>query len=187
VEGARKPPGEIVKVLGTIKIDSVDPKSHVARGVITESLDVIERGAKVGPVRRRFDVVPPLKSEKDITARVLNGFYPHVYVAQDQLVFLDRGSQDGLRPGNRLVVLRRGDTWRQTLSGKMARDRLQMETADNVKIEKTPLPGDDGQFPEEAVAELRVLTTERYSSLALVTQSRRELTPGDVATTRAGF
>jgi len=49
------------------------------------------------------------------------------------------------------------------------------------------MPGDDDQFPDEAVAELRVLTTERYSSLALVTQSRRELYPGDVASTRPGF
>jgi hypothetical protein len=187
VEGARKPPGEIVKVLGTVKIESVDPKTRVARGVITESLDVIERGAKVGPVRRKFDVVPPLKSDKEIKARVLNSFYPHVYVAQDQLVFLDRGTEDGLRPGNRLVVLRRGDTWRQTLSSKSARDRVQMETPDGVHVERTPLPGDDGEFPEESVAELRVLSAERYSSLALVTQSRRELSPGDIATTRAGY
>jgi hypothetical protein len=187
VEGARKPPGEIVKVLGTVKIDSVDPKTHVARGVITESLDVIERGAKVGPVRRRFDVVPPLRSEKDIKARVLNSFYPHVYVAQDQLVFLDRGSEDGLKPGNRLVVLRKGDTWRQSLESKSARDRMQMESAEPFQVERTPLPGDDRQFPEESVAELRVLSTERYSSLALVTQSRRELSPGDIATTRAGY
>jgi hypothetical protein len=138
-------------------------------------------------VRRRFDVVPPLKAEKDIVARVLNSFYPHVYFGQDQVVFLDHGSEDGLKPGYRLVVLRRGDTWRKSLNAKAARDRLQMETSENVKVEKTPLPGEDAQFPEEAVAELRILTTERYSSLALVTQSRRELSPGDVATTRAGF
>src|SRR5262249_3647239 len=78
VPGARKPPGEIVKVLGTVKIDGVDPKTHVARATITESLDVIERGAKIGPVRRRFDVVPPLKSDKTISAVVLNSIYPHV-------------------------------------------------------------------------------------------------------------
>lgn len=185
VEGARKPPGEIVQVLGTVKIQSVDPKTHMARGTIVESLDIIERGAKVGPVRRKFAVVPPLKSDKVVTARVLASFYPHVYLAQDQLAFLDHGSEDGLRPGNRLVVLRKGDTWRKSLGAKMSRDRMRLDT-DQVQVERTPLPGDDDQFPEEAVAELRVLSTERYSSLAIVTQSRRELIPGDVATTRPG-
>ena len=187
VEGARKPPGEIVQVLGTVKIDRVDPKTHVARGTIVESLDIIERGAKVGPVRRSFNVVPPLKAQKDISAHVLSSFYPHVYFGQNQVVFLDRGTDDGLQAGNRLVVLRRGDTWRASLGSKMARDRMRLDTPEQVQVERTPLPGDNDEFPEEAVAELRVLTSERFSSLALVSQARRELVAGDVATTRAGF
>ena len=148
---------------------------------------MIERGSKVGPVRRRFDVVPPLKSDKVITARLLNSFYPHVYVAQNQLVFIDHGSQDGLKPGNRMVVLRRGDTWRQSLEAKMARDHMDTDTGEVVTVVKTPLPGDDADFPQEAVAELRILTTEPYSSLAFVVQTRRELVPGDVASTRPGM
>ena len=65
---------------------------------------------------------------------------------------------------------------------------MRMDTAEQVEVERTPLPGDDDQFPDEAVAELRVLTTERYSSLALVAQvAARGFSPGDVASTRAGF
>jgi hypothetical protein len=187
VSGARKPSGEIVKVLGTVKVDSVDAKTHVARARITESLDIIERGAKVGPVRRKFDVVPPLKSETAIVAHLLNSFYPHVYTAQNQVVFLDRGSQDGLKVGNRLVVLRRGDTWRKSIDAKMSRTRLELESEEVVHFEDTPLLGNDQDFPEEAVAELRVLTTEPTTSLAFIVQSRRELVPGDTATTRPGF
>ena len=187
VEGARKPPGEVVKVLGTVKIDSVDAKTHVARALITESLDIVERGAKVGPVRRKFDVVPPLKAEKAIATHLLNSFYPHVYTAQNQVVFLDRGSQDGLKAGNRLVVLRRGDTWRKSIDAKMSHTRLQLDSDDVVHFDDTPLLGDDKDFPEEAVAELRILTTEPMTSLAFIVQSRRELVPGDTATTRPGF
>jgi hypothetical protein len=187
VEGARKPPGAVVAVVGTVRIDSVDPKKHMARSTIIESLDVIERGAKVGPVRREFDVVPPLKAQAAVTARVLTSVYPHVYFGQNQVVFLDHGSEDGLRHGNRLVVLRKGDTWRSSLSRKSERDRMRLDTAEQVEVERTPLPGDDDQFPEEAVAELRVLSTERYSALAFVVQTRRELLPGDVALTRVGF
>lgn len=188
VPGARKPPGEIVSIRGTVRIDRFDPETRVARGEITESVDVIERGAKIGPVHRRFEVVPPVKSQKLVDARVLTSVYPHVYLGQNQVVFLDRGSQDGLVPGNTLVIFRRGDTWRKSLStaSPMMVDRLKMESPDRVDVERTPIHGDQDRFPEEAVAELRIISTEKLSSLALVTQSRREVVPGDRAVARPG-
>jgi hypothetical protein len=187
VPGARKPPGQLVAVLGTVKIDSVDTQKNVARARITESLDVIERGSRIGPVRRKFDVVPPLAAEKNVTARVLTSLYPLVYMAQNQVIFLDRGSEDGLKPGNRLTVMRRGDTWRSSLTARMAGDRMRTDVPENGQVERTPLPGDNQSFPAEQVAELRVLTTERYSSLAIVMTSKRELVPGDLAVARAGM
>jgi hypothetical protein len=187
VPGARKPPGQLVAVLGTVKIQSVDTSKNVARAAITESLDVIERGARIGPVRRKFPVVPPLPAEKNVTARVLTSLYPLVFMAQNQVIFLDRGSEDGLKPGNRLVVMRRGDTWRSTLTARMAGDRMRTDVPENGQVERTPLPGENKSFPAEPVAELRVLTVERYSSLAIVMTSTRELVPGDVAFARAGM
>jgi hypothetical protein len=187
--GARTPPGEIVAVSGTVRIDRWDPKTRVARAEIVESVDVIERGANIGPVRRRFEVVPPRKNGKLVEARVLTSIYPHVYLAQNQVVFLDRGSDDGLEPGNTLLILRKGDTWRRSLttSSPMMVDRLKMESPERVDIETTPIRGDQEKFPEEAVAELRVLSTEKRSALALVTQSRREVVAGDRAVARPGF
>ncbi|HEX6272726.1 MAG TPA: LysM peptidoglycan-binding domain-containing protein [Polyangiaceae bacterium] len=186
VKGARKPPGEIVAILGTVRVEKFDPNSRVATGRIVESLDIIERGARVGPVRRRFDVVPPLPNTANVRARVLSSLYPHVYMAKEQVVFLDRGSEDGLKPGNRLLIVRRGDTWRSTLQ-QSTRDRVRMDSPENAEVEKTPLPGDQEKFPEESVAELRVLRAEKFSSLALVTESRREIVPGDLAVARPGF
>jgi hypothetical protein len=187
VKGARKPPGEIVAVLGTVKVESFNPETHIAKGRITESVDVIERGARVGPVKRRFDVVPPLPAQQAIRARVLTSVYPHVYLAQEQVVFLDRGSDDGLKPGHRLLILRHGDPWRASLGSKATGDRVIMDTPRDVEVERTPLPGEPEKFPEEVVAELRVLRAERFSSVALVTMSRREVVPGDLASTKPGF
>jgi LysM domain-containing protein len=186
VKGARKPPGEIVAILGTVRVEKFDTKSRIATAKIVESRDVIERGARVGPVRRRFDVVPPLPNTASVRARVLTSLYPHVYMSQDQVVFLDRGTEDGLKPGNRLLIVRRGDTWRTTLENS-TRDRVRMDSPENAEIERTPLPGDQDKFPEESIAELRVLRAEKFSSLALVTQSRREVLPGDLAVAKPGF
>lgn len=183
VPGARKPPGEVVAVSGTVRVERWDPKTRVARAEIIESVDVIERGAKIGPVRRTFQVVPPKKNTRQVEARVLTSLYPHVFMGQNQVVFLDRGSRDGLEAGNTLLVLRKGDTWRKSLatSTRMMSDRLKMDSPERVDFEPTPLRGNDETFPPEAVAELRVLRAEPYSAVALVTQSRRELLAGDRA------
>lgn len=188
VPGARMPPGRIVKIKGTVRIDSWNPKTRVARARIIESVDVVERGAWVGPVGRRFDVVPPRVSDVQVTARILTGMHPNVYMGQNQVVFLDRGTHDGLEIGNRLVVVRRGDTWRRGLvtTSTAARERVVAESSGRIEIEVTPIEGDDRTFPEEIVAELRIIRAQRYSSLALVTEASRELLVGDRAVARRG-
>lgn len=188
VPGARKPPGEIVSVKGTIRIDQFNAQTRVARGEVIESLDVIERGFKIGPVGRRFDVVPPKPASKAVQARVLTSIYPHEVLGQHQLAFIDRGSEDGLQPGTRLFVLRQGDPWRNSLkvASGMLKDRVKIESSKRVEVETTPTRGEDKQFPSEVVAELRVLRTEKYSALAVVVESAREVEPGDVAVSLVG-
>ncbi|HVR18726.1 MAG TPA: LysM peptidoglycan-binding domain-containing protein, partial [Polyangiaceae bacterium] len=176
VRGARKPPGEIVAILGTVRVEKFDPNSRIATARIVESRDVIERGARIGPVRRRFDVVPPLPNTKAVRARVLTSLYPHVYMSQDQVVFLDRGTEDGLKPGNRLLIVRRGDTWRTTLENS-TRDRVRMDSPENAEIERTPLPGDQEKFPEESIAELRVLRADRQEAHAVAVLGRDPARP----------
>jgi hypothetical protein len=188
VPGARKPPGEIVSVKGTIKIDQFNPKTRVARGEVTEAMDVIERGYRVGPIGRQFDVVPPKPAPKNVVAHVLSSLYPHTVLGQNQLAFLDRGSEDGLEPGTRLFVLRQGDSWRKSLNvgNDMLKYRMKIESAKSADVERTPIENNDKDFPSEVVAELRVIRAEKYSSLALVIETKREIEPGDVAVSLEG-
>lgn len=189
VKGSRKPPGKVVAILGTVRVDYVHPEGRLARGVITESTNVIERGAFVGELGRRYQLVPPVAAQADVNARVLTSLYPHVFVGKHQVVFIDRGAKDGLVAGNRLFVLRRGDTWRRTLdtASDAARSSLDLLSDEPLQIETTPLLGDEQQFPEEVVAELRVVKVHPCSSLAVVSESEVEIVPGDRAVARAGF
>jgi hypothetical protein len=124
-----------------------------------------------------------------VRARILTSLYPHGLLGGEQVVFIDRGSNDGLVPGNRLFVVRHGDTWRKTLesSSEMARNRILLDVPERLQIAVTPLDGDDDMFPEEVVAELRVIRSHKYASLALITQSHQEIEPGDEAVARKGF
>lgn len=189
VRGARRPPGQLVSILGSAKVEYWNPKTRVARAQVVETIDVVERGAKVGSLGRHHVVVSPRPATKNVSARVLTSMYPQEMLAQHDVVFIDRGSSDGLVEGNRLFVIRRGDTWRRTLTTtkEMARSTINMNSDERVDVEPTPLRGNEQHFPEEVVAELRVVKTHRYSALAVVVEGRVELEPGDRAVARAGF
>jgi hypothetical protein len=189
VTGARRPPGEIIAFKDTVKVDQWNPKTRIARGLLIESLDTVERGDKIGPVGRRFDVIPPKRNAVDIEARVLTSMYPHVVIGQNQIAFIDRGSKDGLVAGNRLFLVERGDAWRHTLSTttREGRSRVSVEVPEHVQVYVTPLDGKDQDFPEEVVGELRVLRADEYSSVTLVTASKHEIEPGDRAVARQGY
>lgn len=182
------PPGSIVSFKGTVQIDQWNPETRVARGLLTESLDIIERGAKVGPVGRRFYVVPPEPSDVDVEGRVLTSPYPHVLLGREQLVFIDRGANDGLRAGNRLFVVRRGDAWRQTLvtTTHMASDQIRLDVPEHLAVEPTPIEGDEEDFPEEVIGEVRIVRAHPYASLAIVSQSSQEIEPGDKLIAKKG-
>jgi hypothetical protein len=187
--GARQPAGEIVKVIGTVKIDSFDKETRVARGKVTESLDLVERGASVGPVGRKFDIVAPVRSEVDVWATVLDSFYPRVFYGRYQVAFIDKGSEDGLIAGNRLFAIRRGDQWRKTkvITKRIGKRRMVVDVPEWVRHEPIPFEGEEEDFPEEVVGELRVIRTQKYTSLCVVIESKYEMEIGEKLVARKGY
>ena len=132
--------------------------------------------------------MPPRKTDLKLATRVLTSIYPNVYIAGQQVAFLDKGSEDGLAGGNRLFVVRKGDSWRASLTtaSKMQRRRMLINSQEEAGDEDTPINGETAKFPEDTIAELRVLRTEKYSSIALVVASKREVVPGDLAVSHPG-
>jgi LysM domain len=179
--------GQIVQIQGTVHIDDWDDKSRVARGRIVESLDTIERGARIGPVGRRFDVVPPVRNDADVTAQVIASVKLHAFFGQNQVVFVNKGADDGLKVGNRLFVMRRGDAWRQTLVTDTSALRISVESASPAEMEHVPRTRDESKYPQEVTAELRVLSLHQHSATCLVTQSVHEIELDELAIARKGY
>ena len=130
--------------------------------------------------------MPPIRNEKDVNAAVLASVYPHNFYGQNQVVFIDKGDEDGLKVGNRLFVIRRGDAWRKSLASDVAGLRIALESDSPADTEKPPAIN-DAHAPMEVVGELRILTTRKHTSAALVTQSTREIELGDSAVARKGY
>ena len=78
----------------------------------------------IGPITRRFQVVPPVRNERDLRASVIASVVPHDFYGQNQVVFINEGERAGLKPGNRLFIVRRGDAWHQSMATSTAAQRI---------------------------------------------------------------
>ncbi|HZF54910.1 MAG TPA: LysM domain-containing protein [Polyangiaceae bacterium] len=181
--------GQLVAVRGTARVDRYNPKTRMVKARIIESLDIIERGEKLGPVTRRFDVVAPVASGVDVEARILASVDPLQIYGNHHLVFLDKGEKDGVKVGQRFFAVRRGDRWQQSLrtAGKSATQRPRMQDDSPAKVEdlETDVPTD--KLPDETYAELRVIRVREGTSAALVIQAKHEIERGARLISRKGF
>ncbi|MBI2393771.1 MAG: LysM peptidoglycan-binding domain-containing protein [Deltaproteobacteria bacterium] len=183
--------GDVVQILGTVKVDKVDKDKGIAEGTITESLDVIERGARVGPVDRKLDVVAPATNDVDLSGELLESVQPNVMYGQNQIVLIDKGEKQGLKVGNRLFIVRKGDPWQEGLSstGALAAGKITLGTGPGAGAEvKTNETGEQSKdYPDEVIAEIRVLRVRKDTATCIVTQSRKELLSGDRWVAKKGY
>lgn len=178
--------GKIVEIQGSLRVDQWNPKTGIARGRIIESVDTIERGARVGPLQRSFDVVAPARNESDVDGRVLAGVSPNILYGSNQAVFINAGAKQGLKAGNRVFVVRRGDGYHISLPTKSAAKRIAIESDSAALIEGVP-EANPNALPPEFEGELRVVNVRENSSLCIVLNSRREIEAGDVIVGRKGY
>ncbi len=122
-------------------------------------------------------------------AHVLASVHPHVFYGQNSVVFIDKGEAAGLKPGNRLFVVRRGDAWRNSLVTPAAGYRVSPDDERPMPpMEKTPgARRGEQSYPDEVVGELRVLSVRKDSATCLVTQASQEIEIHELAVARKGY
>ncbi len=182
--------GDLVSIVGVLKIDRYNSETRMARATIVEARDIIERGVKVGPVERKFDVVSPVVSAADIDAQIAAAFYPHAFFGQDQVIILDKGDKDGVKPGYRFFAIKRGDGWRSTLAeaGEELRVRPRLDSDADVDSDTIGGSGGDSRkYPDETYAELLVLRTREHTSTAIVLEAKHEIERTAKLFCRKGF
>ncbi len=168
--------GTLVRIYGAVRVETYDRERHTARATIIEALEPIERGHRIAAMPRRFDDVPARRNERDLRARIIASMRPRTLLGEQQVIFLDVGSEQGVREGNRLFVVRQGDTWREDIGSGA------LEPGSTAEVRRTP-----GEYPEEIVAEVRIVHVRPKTCTAIVTASTRELAIGDRAEMRRGY
>lgn len=168
--------GRLVRIFGTVRIHSYDADERLARATVTEALDPVERGFRVANVRRRFDLVPPVANALDLNAEVVATVRPRELIGEHQVIFVNAGSDQGIVAGNRFFVVRARDEWRTTLPmGEMRAGAVEPETP---RLE---------DYPDEVIAEARVVTVRPDSCTLLVVESESEVFVGDRVELREGY
>ena len=152
--------GVYVKIMGDVQILSV-VRGKRARAVILDSVDAIERGMEVGPLKRQFMNVEPTADKVNLRATIVAELSSGQLIGARQVVFLDRGSGQGLEVGNRLAVVRRGDAYAA-------------EMGPHANVGK-----DDTSYPARSIGEIMVVEVGRSTAVAVVTRSEQEFGIGD--------
>ena len=176
-ERAEEEEGTLVRILGMVVVRSFDRDKQIARAIVTESVDPIERGMFVAQLDRRFDLVGPRRNQVDVSAKVIANVQPKTLIGYGDVVFLDVGAGKGIEPGNRFFVVRRGDAWLSSIDV----DPVEVGNASEVP------EYDEASLPKEVFAELRVLKVRKNTTIALVVRSDTDLKIGDRAEMRIGF
>ncbi len=170
----RKVIGYIVQIMGEVDVQTI--ARNTAEGTIAVAVNPVERGYRVGPLRRQFrrvDEVPAEKSAAGLVVATMNDTSPipiaksrkrksllgdHVLVGETQFVVINLGSKQGLENGNVLEVVRKGDEY--------------------TKKRVFKIPYEDG-WPRRVIGALVVLQTQQDTALCATTYARREIERGD--------
>ena len=129
-ERTEKEKGTLVQHPRHVGRAQLRPRKHVARAVITEAMDPIERGLFVAKLDRRFDLVEPKRNDENVVAHIIATVQPRTLLAFGNVVFLDVGEGHGIQPGNRFFVVRRGDEWLGSIERQAHRSRQRRRRAE---------------------------------------------------------
>lgn len=172
--GAR---GHLVRIQGSVLIQSYDAAKGVARASVTETIDPIERGMPVTLMERRFILEPPRPNRSNVIARIIGSTLPRQLLAYGNVVFLNVGRDKGIVPGNRFFVVRRGDNWQDVLTRPA-------EQMGNIM----PIPAYNPEdLPKEVVAEMRVVKVRKNVTIAVITRSNTDVFQGERVEMRIGY
>jgi hypothetical protein len=152
--------GYYTKVLGACQITNIAESSAVAQ--IVTSSEPMGRGDRVGPMMPKLTTeVGPSPNQVELRGYILGAAVTQLsFLGEHHLVFLDQGTEQGVRDGNVFDVIRREDGLFMPGEGK-----------EEGKWDKS--------MPAEIYGRIMVVDARENASTGLVVASLRELRVGD--------
>ena len=152
----KKSLGRKVLILGRIVIEGKKGEAKTAR--ITLSYAPIRKGDRLLPYVEPVEELPTVKAESPLKGWIVASRKEVRLLGQGDIIYIDRGADDGVRPGYLFAVIQEGGAGKSSFGKRPSR------------------------LPTRRVGLLAVLATQRKTSTALILQSERELVVGDRVT-----
>jgi hypothetical protein len=144
-----------INFLGEGKVLSTE--KPLVKVLLTKSYTEISRGDLVTNIFPPMEFVKPLQNKKEVFGTIVDFHHETTAAGQEHYVYVDRGAEDGVKRGNRFVVMIRGDG-------------LARKSAEALK-----------DFPDEQIGEAMVIEAYDRHSLCILTRSVREIERGMAA------
>jgi len=151
--------GVLVQHLGQIRITSASGATY--RGLVVKAFEEMSRGDRLKPARSIDPHITPIASTRSLSGSIMYIRNNAHEAAQNQVIGISLGQNDGLKTGTVMAVLR---------SGRIVADKLAHK---NVLL------------PTEKIGELIVLVPQKQASIALITSSTASIHIGDRVVTTA--
>ena len=148
--------GNIIENIGILKI--VKP-GEPAEAIIEESYSEVEVGTRFLPYRELPEEVVVKEASTSVSGVIVASLEGKQELAKYDIVYIDKGSKDGLKKGNLLEIYRKKE------------------------VLKDPLQHKDIQIPSELIGIALVIDTVEDTSTAIVIKSYREIRVGDSVNT----
>jgi len=162
--------GQRSLLLGTLRV--VGKEAGLAVVMLGQVIEDVVRGDRVGPAITTARDVAPRPASRDVDGIIMGTeWLNQTWIGESYVVYLDRGSNDGVAPGNVFQVVHRGDGLGRLPIVSQYEDR-------------SPDPA-AAALPREVVATLMVYDVSPATSTALVLRSMREVKVGDSVLMRA--
>lgn len=142
--------GQIVTMVGEVRVDQTGREQSL--GTVVSAWDPIERGLFVAELPVNTDA--PRRTENSKTAKgyvVDAAPNPLSFLGDNYICVIDKGSQDGVQPGNTFTIVRAGDPYTREYSG----------------------------MADEDIGEVLIIETFKGASTAILTSASRIIVPGD--------
>jgi len=160
--------GRKVMILGTAVITRT-AQDGAQTALITRSYESMVRGDKVTPYFALSEELAVDTVEEPLYGWIVASKQPKLELVEGDVVYIDLGEVDHIRPGNVFQVLRRG----AVVEYPVADTNKKKKKKKTVKV----------KLPDELIARLVVIRTQQKTSTAVIVQTRLSVYVGDEITT----
>lgn len=147
--------GYRIRNLGEVEITEVEKEKEIAKAKIVRSSDVIKKGDKLIPVESLTSEIILKSSEQQIEGYIVASQDDLKLLGEGQVVYIDKGTSDGIIEGNVFTIFRPGKLIREEITGK------------------------EVESPVEIIGKIVIVKARENVSTALITKSKKEISIGD--------